>query len=695
MARKPVHTEGLSKLIERHRGLVVPIAAAAMVLIVLTPLPPAVMDLLLSASLALAALILLTAIFVDNPLQFSVFPSVVLGVTLLRLVLNVATTRLILTAGADGAGPLEAQLAAGRVVWSFSRLVASGSLAVGLILFALISIIQFVVITRGAGRISEVAARFVLDAMPGKQAAVASDLAAGLLTQDQARRRREEIVHEADFYGAMDGASKFIRGDAIAAAVIVLVNLLGGLYVGMVQHGWSLRDTAELFSRLTIGDGLVMQVPALIVSVGTALIVSRSSARTDLGREVLSQLSARPGALAITAAFLVVLAFTSLPRGPLLAIGAGLAGLAVVLTRRSAAEAAERASAPREKPVQNVKDLLGVDPIRIDLGLALVRLLDDSAGPGLLECIAAFRKRMALDLGLIVPPIRIRDDIGLDTRGYVIHVRGVKVASGRLYPGQVLVVGSGKDQQRLLGRPGTEPASGAEAVWVSHSQRAEAEAMDYAVLEPSEVLTAHLEQAVRRHVEDLLTRRHVVELLEGLKPACASLVTEAVEKLSAARIQRVLQALLREQVPIRDLEAILEALVEAAEHTDRVEELIEHARSAVARQLCQQHAEGEGKLICLSLSGDLEQQLVDYISDSPGSVGGGVIPPEFGEKLAGTVTGRLEEMRRQGKKPIVLCAPQVRSTLRRLVAASMPEAVVLGYNEIESVEVESVGKIGI
>jgi flagellar biosynthesis protein FlhA len=665
-----------------------------MVLIVLVPLPPGIMDLLLSANLALAALILLTAIFVANPLEFSVFPSVVLGATLLRLVLNIATTRLILTAGAEGATLEEAQLGAGRVVWSFSQLVASGSLAVGLILFALISIIQFVVITRGAGRISEVAARFVLDAMPGKQMAVDSDLAAGLIRRDQARGRREEVAREADFYGAMDGASKFIRGDAVAAAVIILVNLLGGLYVGMVQYGWPLRDTAALFSRLTIGEGLVMQVPALIVSVATALIVSRSATRTDLGKEVVSQLASRPLALVITAAFLVALTFTSLPRGPLLAIGVGLAGLAILPASRWGRQPSPSPAKAEAKPVQNVKNLLGVDPVRIDLGLALVRLLDGSAGAGLLDCIATIRKRIALELGLIVPPIRIRDDIDLDTRGYVIRIRGVKIAAGRLYPLGVLAVGVGRDGQRLLGRPGTDPASGAEAVWISPSQREQAEVLDYAVVEPADVLAAHLNEVIRRHADELLTRKQVVELLDDLKVGCASLVTEVTDKLSMAKIQRVLQALLREQVPIRDLEAILEALGEAAEHTDRIEELAEHARAAVGRQVCQQHAERDGKLVCLSLSGELEEQLGSYVAGGPGSSGAG-IPPELGAKLGRSIAGRLEELRRQGRRPVVICAPQMRSALRRLVAAAMPEAVVLGYNEIDSVEVESVGKIGI
>ncbi len=694
MAIESKYLGGLWAVVERHRGLIVPFSAVAMIVIVLCPLPPGVMDLLLSANLALAALILLTAIFVANPLEFSAFPSVVLGATLLRLVLNVATTRLILTAGLSGASLDEAQRAAGNVVWSFSGLVASGSLAVGLILFALISVIQFVVITRGAGRISEVAARFVLDAMPGKQAAIDSDLASGLITPQEALKRRHDVSAEADFYGAMDGASKFIRGDAIAAAVIIAVNLGGGLYVGMVQYGWPLRDTAELFSRLTIGEGLVMQVPALIVSVATALIVSRSTTRTDLGKEVVAQLASRPVVLAVTAGFLAVLTLTDLPKGPLLALGAGLGTLAIVLARRTAGRRKRLSQEPPPKPSQNVKDLLGVDPIGLDLGLALARLLDPADGFGLLEGIAVLRKRVALEMGLLVPPVRIQDNINLETRGYVIRIRGLKVAAGRVYPGQVLAVGTGKEGQRMLGRPGTDPASGAEAVWISPSQQPEAETLDYATIEPTDVLMAHLENVIRRHGPELLTRTMVGQLLDNLKGTCASLVSEAVEKLSTARIQRVLQGLLAEGVPIRDLEAILEALCEAVEHTDYVEALIEHARAAVGRRLCQQHAEPDGKLVCLSLSRELEEQLGQYVGQD-GGLGVANIPASWREQVVRSVAGGLEQMRRQGRKPLIICAPAVRGALRRLVAPAMSEAVVLGYNEIDSIEVESVGKIGI
>ena len=389
------------QFIERHRGLILPVVAAGMIFVILMPLPPVVINLLLIANLTLAAMILLTVIYVDSPLDFSVFPTVLLGATVFRLVLNVATTRLILTAGADGRGIAEAQSAAGQVVWTFSHFVTAGSLAVGVILFVIIAVVQFVVITKGAARISEVSARFVLDAMPGKQMAIDGDLSAGLITEVQARQRRQTVSRQADFHGAMDGASKFLRGDAVAAVVITLVNILGGIYVGMVQYGWNFSDTVDLFTRLTIGDGLVAQVPALIISLSAALLVTRSAAKTNLGEEVVRQLASRPIVLGLTAVFLAALSLTSLPKGPLLLLGVGLVGLAMLLSRRQkAAEAAaedEAADTPDERTgpaVDDIQELLTVDPIRIEMGYALVSLVDSSQGD-LLSRITALRRQIA------------------------------------------------------------------------------------------------------------------------------------------------------------------------------------------------------------------------------------------------------------------------------------------------------------
>jgi len=693
---------GLTRAIGRRRGLLLPIGAAALIFVVLVPLPPGLVDVLLAANITISAIILLTAIYVASPLDFSVFPSVLLGATLFRLVLNVATTRLILTAGAAGRGIAEAQTAAGQVIWAFSDFVTRGSLTVGVILFAIIVVIQFVVVTKGAARISEVAARFVLDAMPGKQMAIDADLAAGLISEDQARSRRARISREADLYGAMDGASKFLRGDAVAAVLITLINILGGLYVGMVQYGWDLSRTASLFTRLTIGDGLVTQIPAFLVSVSAALIVTRSTARSNLSEEVVSQLVSRPIVLVITAVFLAMLALTSLPKVPLLTLGAGCAALAAVLSRRKAlaagADAAgESASEGREAAEgepQHVEHLLRVDPLRIELGYALVRLVDPAQGGRLLERIAALRRQMALELGLVVPPIRIRDNLGLDARGYAIKVRGATVASGRLYPRQLLAVAGRGAAGKLLGRDAADPASGMPAVWISPSQRLQAERMNYAVVEPAGVVAAHLAEVVRLHAHELLSRERVVMLLENLKPSAANLVEEANRKLGVGQIRKVLQGLLRERVPIRDLELILEALCEAGQRSDDADLLTEHVRQRMGRTLSQRYCDEEGRLWCVSLDASLEEAIQSHVAlaSRPSAA---AVPPDLGRRITGAVTEALGPLREQGRRPVVLCSPEIRPAVTRLISGSLPQAAVLAYNEIGSAEVQSIESVGI
>ena len=698
MATELGKLEAAAGAIGRHQGLILPVAVAAMVLVILVPLPAGLMNVLLLGNVALAAVVLLMTVFVGSPLEFSVFPSLLLGTTLFRLVLSLAATRLILTCGADGRTIAEAQGAAGGVLWAFGQFVTSGSLAVGVILFVVLAIMQFGVVTQGAARISEVAARFVLDAMPGKQAAIDADLAAEAVTLEQARERRGTVAREADFYGAMDGASKFLRGDAIAAVLVLLVNVLGGLYVGLVQYHWPLGSTAELFVRLTIGAGLATQVPAFLVSVAAALIVSRSGAETDLGRQVVSQLTARPVAIGITAVLLAGLLLTSLPKLPVLLLGGGCLGLALVLRRREQAAAASQgsqAASPAAKglAVQHVRDLLAVDAMRIELGFALISLVDGEGG-ALLGRVAGLRRRMAAELGLIVPPIRIRDDMQRDARSYAIFIRGAEVASGRLYPREVLAVGPQDGGEVLIGRVTTDPAAGGWAIWISPSQRARAEAMGYAVADSAEVLLTHLDVTIRRHAAELLSRQQVAELLDNLKATAPSLVAEVTGKLTTAQIQKVLQNLLREQVSVRDLEGIIEYLCDAACRSNETSELTERVRAAMGRSLCQQFCDGEGRLSCVSLSPALEQELGSYVADGPAG-GAAAIPAEVGKAVSQAVSEGLASLRGQGRRPVVVCAPEIRPALWRLLEAAVPEAVVLGYNEIESVKVESVASLGI
>ena len=686
----------------RLRGLVLPVLAAAMVFVLLVPLPPAVMDVLLSASIALSAMVLLTTIFVGAPLEFSVFPTILLVGTLFRLVLNIATTRLILTAGADGRDLAAAQLAAGEVVWRFGGLVTSGSVAVGVILFAMIFLIQFIVITKGATRISEVAARFTLDAMPGKQMAVDAELSSGLIDAEEARRRRRQVSAEADFFGAMDGASKFLRGDALATLVILMVNLLGGLYVGLAQYGWSLPQTAGLFTRLTIGEALVAQVPALLMSISAAMIASRSSAQTDLAQEVVKQLTGRPAVLVITAAFLGALTLTSLPKIPLLLIGVGCIGMAVVLTRGKAAALA--AASAEDAEVRTVtaspasgadaESLLTVEPMRIDVGFALVAMVTAPRGRPILDRVSDLRRQMASELGLLTPAIRILDNMRIGAHEYAIYIRGTKVATGKLWPGKLMAVANERSVGKLTGQETRDPAFGAPAVWIAIDQEVHARQMNCTVVEPESVLLIHLEQTIRRHAHELLSRRQVARMLEQLGSGSAELVDEARQKLGVGRIHRVLQALLGEQVAIRDLESVLEALMESPAAPDDTEALVEHVREALGRAISQKFAGDDGKLWCVSVDESLAQTISIH-SDDMGGRRGLTMPPAVGERIVHAVGDALERLRADGRRPVVLCSPRVRGSLRQLLAGDHPDAAVIGYNEVHSVEVQSVESVGL
>ena len=690
--------QAAARFIARHRGLLLPVGAAMMIFVVLVPLSPGVMDVLLAANIALSAIILLTAIGVASPLEFSVFPSVLLGATLFRLVLNVASTRLILTAGADGAGPVAARLAAGQVIWSFSQFVTSGSLAVGIILFAIIAIIQFVVITKGAGRISEVAARFVLDAIPGKQMAIDADLSAGVISSSESHERRRQISREADFYGAMDGASKFVRGDAITAVIITMVNILGGLFIGLMQRGWSLNQTLALFTRLTIGDGLVTQIPALLVSVAAALIVSRSMDKTNFGEQVISQLTAKPVALAITAGFLCALMLTSLPKAPLLVMGIGCAGLAVILSGRRRGHGAEATADVQDEPGtkddEEIRDLLAVEAMRIDIGFALVELVDQSREGDLLSGISTLRREMAGELGLVVPPIRIADDMRIGAHEYVIKIRGAKVAAGKLYPDQLLAIAGSGTKGKLVGREATECAFAAPALWINPDQADHAQAMGYTVVSPPRAMTAHLAETIRAHGSLLLSRQQVARMLENLKDRAAALVQEVTDKAGLAKIQKVLQKLLAERVSIRDLETILETLSDHAESNEDIEAITERVREALAPALCQQYCGRDGKLWCISLDAELEDAIGGHVAQ--GGTGLAVTgAEEVSQPVSGAVSAALDSLVAGGHSPVVVCRPGIRRALRGLIGKERPAVAVLGYNEVNGVEVQTVARVGI
>jgi flagellar biosynthesis protein FlhA len=684
-----------------NRGMIFPLAFMSLLLVLLVPLPPYVLDFLLIINLTLSAIVCVSAIYVQSPLDFSVFPSLLLAMTMFRLVLNAATTRLILTAGQTGGDPTIALHAAGEVVRAFSAFVTGGSLAVGVIIFTIIVVIQFVVITKGATRISEVAARFTLDAMPGKQMAIDADMNAGVITEVEARRRRQMIGQEADFYGAMDGASKFVRGDAIAGIIITFVNILGGLYVGMVERGWPLMDCLQLYTKLTIGDGLVSQIPAFIISLGAGLIVTRTSGKTNLGDEMLTQIFAKPKALMIAAAFLGILMFTDLPKLPLTVLGSSCGGLAFIFSRSEqkteAAAAKKEQDKTAKKEPEKVEKLLDLDMMELEVGYGLVRLVDARKGGDLLDRISMVRRQVALDLGIIVPPVRIRDNMQLGASTYIVKIKGQAVGKGEIYPDQFMAMDNGATTGQIVGATKTtEPAFGLPAYWITEPQRAAAETMNYTVVEATAVLATHLTEVIKNHAHELLTRQEVKNLLDNLKTRLPALIEEVVPaQIKPGELQKVMQNLLRERVPVRDLETILETLGDFAGRTKDLEILSEYTRHALSRTICKQYVDEKDKLTCVTLDPTVEDLINGHIERSDrGSTN--TLPPQTAQQIVQQVAAKTQELTSTGRTATVLCGPNVRLALRRMIEGSLPHVAVLAYNEIvPEVTVEAVGLVGL
>ncbi len=680
------------RFIQTNRGMLFPAAAAMLIFVILMPLPTAMLDMLLVTNILLSTIVLMTVMYLRSPLEFSSFPSLLLALTLLRLVLNVATTRLILVNGDSGTA------AAGHVVQAFGTFVAGNSLAVGVIIFLIIMVIQFVVITKGATRIAEVAARFTLDGMPGKQMAIDADLNAGMIDEAEARRRRQEISSEADFYGAMDGASKFVRGDAIAGIVITFVNVLGGLYVGMVEHGMPLMQALEVFTKLSIGDGLSSAVPAFVLSIGAGMLVTRSTGKTNLGEEVLSQLLAKPVALATAAAFLIALTLTPMPTIPLVTLAAGCGTMAWFLQNSSRKESARKLSdqraAERAKP-EKVETQLQVDALELQIGFGLVRLVDKTRGGDLLDRITSIRRQIAIELGIVIPPVRIRDNGSLAPTHYSVLLRGQEIASGDIHADQLLAIDSGLAGEPLIGTQTRDPAFGLTAWWITPDQRARAEALNYTVVEPTGVLATHLTELIKRNAAELLSRAETHKLLDNLKQRNQALLDEVVPGLlKAGEVQKVLQNLLRERVPIRDLETILETLGDWAPRSKDPEVLTEYTRNALARTICAQYRDPAGVIHCVTLDPATEDYLAANIQrlDHGSAL---TVPPDRQAELAARLRQQVEAASSaSAATPVVLCSPQVRVWLRRIIEPVLPQTPVLALNEIvRGVDVQAHGVV--
>jgi len=665
----------------RLQDLILPVGIIASVLVILVPLPAWLMDILLSANISVSVLVLLTTIYVRTPLEFSVFPSLLLATTLGRLVLNVATTRLVLTqAGTSGL------MAAGGVIHSFGEFVAGDNVVVGIIIFVIIVVIQFVVITKGATRISEVAARFALDGMPGRQMAIDADLNAGVIDEKEAQRRRAEITHQADFFGAMDGASKFVRGDAIAGIVITIINIIGGLFIGVFQYDMGLAEASEIFTKLTIGDGLVSQVPAFLISLAAGLLVTRSSTDTNLPSEFLQQMVARPQALAVTGGFLGVLLFTNLPMMPLLAIGGSCVGLALTLSRKQhqtdvAAEAKQ--AAEKQKPAEErIEDFLTTDPMELEIGVGLIRLADPKRGGDLLERIQRVRQTVAGEMGIILPKVRIRDNVRLEQNQYRIKIADVPVATGQAVPSHLLAIESGATSRKINGLPGKDPAFGTPAVWIEARDRDQAEMCGYTVVEPGSVLATHLTEVVRKHADELLTRDATKHLVDELKKSSPAVVDELIPaQMKLPEVQQILQMLLREGVPIRQLSPILETLGDYAGRVKDPVLLTEYVRHRLSRVICNRYRDREGRLFVVTLDPALEDRIRAGIEHSDKGLFVRMSPPAV-EKTCQAIGREVQRLTAAHHPPVVLVSPQIRAGLKQLTQGSLPQLVVLSYNEV-------------
>ena len=664
-------------------GLGVPLLLVVLLAMMVVPLPPLALDMLFTFNILLSLIVLLVAVYALKPLDFAVFPTVLLLTTLLRLALNVASTRVVLLHGHTGGD------AAGQVIKAFGDFVIGGNYAVGVVVFAILVIINFVVVTKGAGRIAEVSARFTLDAMPGKQMSIDADLNAGLLTQEQAKLRRTEVASEADFYGAMDGASKFVRGDAVAGILIVFINLFGGLGIGMLQHSMGFGDAMQNYTLLTIGDGLVAQIPSLLLSVAAAILVTRVSTSQDMGRQITTQMFDNPRALYVAAGVIGSMGLLpGMPNFAFLTLALAAAGMAHMISQRKRA-AALAPAAPEETATPVVapenrdvgwEDVRPLDVLGLEVGYRLIPLVDKNQGGQLMTRIKGVRRKVSQELGFLVPAVHIRDNLNLGPNAYRLSLLGVTVSEAEIYPERMLAINPGRVYGTLPGLPTKDPAFGLEALWIENAQRDQAQTLGYTVVDASTVIATHLSQILQSHAHELLGREEVQQLLNNLAKSAPKLVEDLVPKtLALGTVVKVLQNLLEEKIPIRDIRTIAETLADHAPQSQDAGVLTSAVRMALARSIVQQINGMNAELPVITLDPSLEQILQQPLQ---GGADGAGFEPGLAERLQKSLVEVTQRQETAGQPAVLLVPPGLRAMLARFLRHAVPGLTVLAYNEI-------------
>ncbi|WP_079709463.1 flagellar biosynthesis protein FlhA [Paraliobacillus ryukyuensis] len=661
------------------------------IVMLVIPLPGWILSIFILTNISLALIVILVSMNMSEPLQFSIFPSLLLLLTLFRLGLNVSTTRSILS-----------EADAGGVVATFGTFVIGGNPLVGFVVFTILVIIQFLVITKGSERVSEVAARFTLDAMPGKQMSIDADLNAGLINEQQAKNRREKIEQEADFYGAMDGASKFVKGDAIAGIIIVLINIIFGLIIGMMQMGMSFQEAINTYMQLTVGDGLVSQIPALLISTATGIVVTRVASEGNLGSDVTKQLLRFPKLLYIAAGTIFLFGLTPINFFLTTFIAGFLSFGAYWLSRTPKEDPVEQdlqeeaADSEQMKSPDNVVELLSMDPIEFEFGYSLIPLVDTNQGGDLMDRIVMIRRQLAIELGIVIPVVRIRDNIQLSPNTYQLKIKGNEVAQGELILDHYLAMIPGNDDGEIDGIDTTEPAFGLPAKWISEEDKDDAELSGYTVVDPPSVVSTHITEVIKQHAHLLLGRQETKQLIDHLKESYPILVDEVTpEPLSIGDVQKVLAKLLREQVSVRNLPVIFETLADFGKMTNDTDLLGEYARQALASQITKQYAQDERALKVITVAGEVEQMIADHVQHTEhGSYL--ALDPDSQQKIIRSVTEKVEQVSLQEETPIILCSPTVRMYIKQLLDRFFPNVVVLSYNELEpNLDVQSVGVVNV